>query len=124
MENIITLLNHYDKVIHELQRNIDRLECWNFKKQEEIKALKNELFEKDIEKIKNQYAFESTIVDLANGKEFLHTNYVHTFAELINKYGYNRVVAYLTELAHAHTPQEEPVNAEPDDDLPFEIDTN
>ena len=124
MENIKTLLNHYDKVIHELQRNIDRLECLNFKKQEEIKALKNELFEKDIEKIKNRYAFESTIVDLANGKDFLHTNYVHTFAELINKYGYDQVVAYLTELAHAHTPQEEPVNAEPDDDLPFEIDTD
>lgn len=124
MENIKTLLNHYDKVIHELQKNIDRLECLNFKKQEEIKALKNELFEKDIEKIKNQYTFESTIFAMAHGKEFLNTHYVHTFAELINKYGYDLVVEKLTELAHAHTPQEEPVNAEPDDDLPFEIDTD
>ena len=124
MENIKTLLNHYDKVIHELQRNIDQLECLNFKKEEEIKALKNELFEKDIEKIKNRYAFESTIVDMANGKEFLHTNYVHTFAELINKYGYDLVMEKLTELAHAHTPQEEPVGSEIDDDLPFEIDTD
>lgn len=124
MENIKTLLNHYDKVIHELQRNIDRLECLNFKKQEEIKALKNELFEKDIEKIKNQYTFESTIVDLANGKEFLHTNYVHTFAELINKYGYYQVVKKLTELAYANIPSDKPVPIESDDDLPFEIDTN
>lgn len=124
MENIETLLNRYDKVIYELQKNIDRLECLNFKKQEEVEKLKNELLEKDIEKIKNQFTFESTIVDLANGKEFLHTNYVHTFAELINKYGYDQVVEKLTELAHAHTPQEEPVGAELDDDLPFEIDTN
>ena len=91
---------------------------------DKIKALKNELFEKDIEKIKNRYAFESTIVDLANGKDFLHTNYVHTFAELINKYGYDLVMEKLTELAHAHTPQEEPVGSEIDDDLPFEIDTD
>lgn len=120
MENIKTLLDY----IEDLKEEIKYLKIELCQKRKLIEALEDELLMSDIDKIKNQYTFESTIVDMANGKEFLHTNYVHTFAELINEHGYDRVVEKLTELAHAHTPQEEPVNAEPDDDLPFEIDTD
>lgn len=108
------LLDDYKKQIADLQEINDRLTKRNLE-------LKNELLEKDLELMKGKYAFDNTIIHIANGKDFLDTDYIFTFKDLIAKHGYYEVLAKLTELANAYTPDSSEENDSLDDDLPFAI---
>lgn len=108
------LLDNYKKQIADLQETNDRLTKRNLE-------LKNELLEKDLELMKGKFAFEKTIIHIAEGKDFLNTDYIYTFKDLIAKHGYYEVLAKLTELANEHTPDSSNENDSLDDDLPFAI---
>lgn len=108
------LLDDYKKQVDDLLKMNDTLTKRNLE-------LKNELLEKDLELMKGKFAFNNTIICIANGKNFLDTDYIFTFKDLIAKHGYYEVLAKLTELANEYTPDSSDENDSLDDDLPFAI---